>query len=85
MAIADDHCIYMSYVGIRVTDLEKSLKFCTELFGLKEAARWDARRRKTTVADLKRLIEDAELTSRTCNFLCSLFGLTFIAEFRCYW
>jgi lactoylglutathione lyase len=38
--------MYMSYVGIRVTDLDKSLKFYTELFGLKEVARGDARDRK---------------------------------------
>lgn len=36
----------MSYVGIRVTDLEKSVKFYTGLFGLKEIARGDARSRK---------------------------------------
>jgi lactoylglutathione lyase len=38
--------MYMSYFGIRVTDLERSLKFYTELFGLKEVARGDARSRK---------------------------------------
>jgi lactoylglutathione lyase len=35
---------YLSYCGIRVTDLEKSLEFYTELFGLKEVARGDHRR-----------------------------------------
>jgi lactoylglutathione lyase len=33
--------MYLSYCGIRVTDLERSLKFYTELFGLKEVARGD--------------------------------------------
>lgn len=33
--------LYLSYCGIRVTDLERSLKFYTELFGLKEVARGD--------------------------------------------
>lgn len=32
---------YLSYVGIRVTDLEKSLKFYKENFGLVEVARGD--------------------------------------------
>jgi catechol 2,3-dioxygenase-like lactoylglutathione lyase family enzyme len=30
--------MYLSCCGIRVTDLERSLKFYTELFGLKEVA-----------------------------------------------
>jgi len=38
--------MYMSYFGIRVTDLDRSLKFYTELFGLKEVERGDARSRK---------------------------------------
>ena len=33
--------MYLSYCEIRVTDLERSLKFYTELFGLKEVARGD--------------------------------------------
>ncbi len=33
--------MYLSYVGIRITDLERSLKFYTELFGLKEELRGD--------------------------------------------
>jgi lactoylglutathione lyase len=33
--------VYLSYCGIRVTNLERSLKFYTELFGLKEVARGD--------------------------------------------
>ncbi|MGC2289257.1 MAG: VOC family protein [Thermoplasmata archaeon] len=32
---------YLSYSGIRVTDLDRSLKFYTELFGLTEVARGD--------------------------------------------
>jgi lactoylglutathione lyase len=32
---------YLSYVGIRVTDLERSLRFYQELFGLEEVARGD--------------------------------------------
>ena len=35
------HAMYLSYVGIRVTDLEKSVDFYTKLFGLKEVARGD--------------------------------------------
>jgi catechol 2,3-dioxygenase-like lactoylglutathione lyase family enzyme len=31
--------MYLSYCGIRVKDLNRSLKFYTELFGLKEVAR----------------------------------------------
>jgi len=31
--------VYLSYFGIRVTNLDRSLKFYTELFGLKEVAR----------------------------------------------
>jgi lactoylglutathione lyase len=38
--------MYMSYFGIRVTNLERSLKFYTELFGLREVERGDARGRK---------------------------------------
>jgi len=33
--------MYLSYFGIRVTDLDRSLRFYTELFGLKEVARGD--------------------------------------------
>jgi len=33
--------MYLSYFGIRVRDLERSLKFYTEVFGLKEVARGD--------------------------------------------
>jgi lactoylglutathione lyase len=33
--------MYLSYTGIRVTNLEKSLEFYTKLFGLKEVARGD--------------------------------------------
>lgn len=33
--------MFLSYFGIRVTNLEKSLDFYTRLFGLKEAARGD--------------------------------------------
>lgn len=33
--------MYLSYFGIRVTDLNRSLKFYTELLGLKEVARGD--------------------------------------------
>jgi len=33
--------MYLSYCGIRVTDLERSLKFYTGMFGLKEVARGD--------------------------------------------
>jgi lactoylglutathione lyase len=33
--------MYLSYFGIRVTDLERSLKFYSELFGLEEVARGD--------------------------------------------
>jgi lactoylglutathione lyase len=33
---------YLSYNGIRVMDLDRSLKFYTELFGLKEVARGDS-------------------------------------------
>lgn len=40
--------MYMSYLGIRVTGLDKSLKFYTELFGLKVVARGDARSKKHT-------------------------------------
>jgi lactoylglutathione lyase len=36
--------MYLSYCGIRVRDLERSLKFYTELFGLKEVARGDHRK-----------------------------------------
>jgi lactoylglutathione lyase len=36
--------MYLSYSGIRVQNLERSLKFYTELFGLKEVARGDNRR-----------------------------------------
>jgi lactoylglutathione lyase len=32
---------YLSYSGIRVTDLDRSLRFYTELLGLKEVARGD--------------------------------------------
>jgi catechol 2,3-dioxygenase-like lactoylglutathione lyase family enzyme len=32
---------FLSYVGIRVTNLERSLRFYTEIFGLKEVARGD--------------------------------------------
>jgi lactoylglutathione lyase len=32
---------YLSYCGIRVTDLDRSLRFYTELFGLTEVARGD--------------------------------------------
>ena len=35
--------MYLSYSGIRVQNLERSLKFYTELFGLKEVARGDHR------------------------------------------
>ena len=33
--------MYLSYVGIRVRDLNRSLNFYTKLFGLKEVARGD--------------------------------------------
>jgi len=33
--------MYLSYCGIRVRDLDRSLKFYTELFGLREVARGD--------------------------------------------
>jgi len=33
--------MYLSYCGIRVLDLDRSLKFYTELFGLREVARGD--------------------------------------------
>ena len=33
--------MYLSYVGIRVTDLERSLKFYKKLFGLEEVGRGD--------------------------------------------
>lgn len=33
--------MYLSYVGIRVMDLNRSLRFYTEFFGLKELARAD--------------------------------------------
>lgn len=33
--------MYLSYIGIRVTNLEKSLKFYADLFGLEEVARGD--------------------------------------------
>lgn len=33
--------MYLSYVGIRVTNLERSLRFYEELFGLEEVARGD--------------------------------------------
>lgn len=33
--------MYLSYVGIRVTDLERSLEFYRELLGLEEVARGD--------------------------------------------
>ena len=36
--------MYMSYSGIRVQNLERSLKFYTESFGLKEVARGDHRK-----------------------------------------
>jgi lactoylglutathione lyase len=36
--------MYLSYCGIRVRDLDRSLKFYTELFGLKEVARGDHRK-----------------------------------------
>ena len=36
--------MYLSYCGIRVKDLDRSLKFYTELFGLKEVARGDHRK-----------------------------------------
>jgi len=36
--------MYLSYFGIRVTNLDRSLKFYTELFGLKEVARGDNRK-----------------------------------------
>jgi lactoylglutathione lyase len=36
--------MYLSYCGIRVRDLDRSLKFYTELFGLREVARGDHRR-----------------------------------------
>ena len=36
--------VYLSYCGIRVANLERSLKFYTELFGLREVARGDRRK-----------------------------------------
>lgn len=33
--------MYLSYVGIRVTDLDRSLKFYKDIFGLEEVARGD--------------------------------------------
>ncbi len=33
--------MYLSYTGLRVTDLDRSLRFYTELFGLKEIIRAD--------------------------------------------
>jgi len=33
--------MYLSYVGLRVTNLERSLRFYTDLFGLKEIMRAD--------------------------------------------
>jgi lactoylglutathione lyase len=36
--------MYLSYCGIRVSDLDRSLKFYSELFGLKEVARGDHRK-----------------------------------------
>ncbi len=34
---------YLSYFGIRVTDLDRSLRFYSKVFGLKEVARGDKR------------------------------------------
>ena len=36
--------MHLKYVGIRVTDLERSLKFYTEVLGLKEDRRGDSRK-----------------------------------------
>lgn len=36
--------MYLKYVGIRVTDLERSVKFYTQLLGLKEERRGDSRK-----------------------------------------
>ncbi len=37
-----NECVmYLSYVGIRATNLERSVKFYSELFGLKEVTRGD--------------------------------------------
>ena len=36
--------MYLSYCGIRVRNLDQSLKFYTELFGLREVARGDRRK-----------------------------------------
>ena len=36
--------MYLKYVGIRVTDLDRSVKFYTELLGLKEDRRGDSRK-----------------------------------------
>ncbi len=36
---------YLSYSGIRVTDLDRSLRFYTEVFGLEEVARGDLSQR----------------------------------------
>lgn len=36
--------MYLRYVGIRVRDLERSVKFYSELFGLKEERRGDMTR-----------------------------------------
>ena len=36
--------MYLSYAGLRVTDLDRSLRFYTEIFGLQEIMRADVRK-----------------------------------------
>lgn len=70
--------MHLSYVGVRVTDLERSLRFYTELFGLKEIARADVRYAGAGIAVLLRDPESGQRLELNYYPKSSVYGGTYV-------